>query len=153
MGKPVVHFEIASANADKVKEFYKNIFGWKIDDNNPIHYGMVDTASGGIGINGGLYQVEPGQSPGMLIYAAVEDTDVCLRQVVSQGGRVIKPTEVVPGMVTFALFADPDGNVMGIVKNEMPQQASKKSTAKKSVSSKPKASKKKSKPAKKGKKR
>jgi predicted enzyme related to lactoylglutathione lyase len=29
------------------------------------------------------------------------------------------PVTVIPDMVTFAQFADPEGNVVGIVKNEM----------------------------------
>ena len=36
--------------------------------------------------------------------------------IVSHGGSVLLPPKEVPGIVTFALFKDPEGNVMGLVK-------------------------------------
>jgi hypothetical protein len=35
---------------------------------------------------------------------------------VAMGARVIVPVTEIPNMVTFAIFTDPDGNKMGIVK-------------------------------------
>lgn len=166
MGKPVVHFEIASTSSAEAQKFYSSLFGWKIDANNPQAYGLI-TAAEGAGINGGIYQTDEGRSS-TIAYVAVEDTDTYLKKVEALGGSIIKPTEVVPGMVTFALFSDPYGNIMGLVKDEMPakaarpaasasrpaakkSQAAKKSAraakpAKKSKSAKP-AKKKKAKPA------
>ena len=34
------------------------------------------------------------------------------------GGKVVMPLTVIPGMVTMAQFADPQGNVVGLVKSE-----------------------------------
>jgi predicted enzyme related to lactoylglutathione lyase len=39
-----------------------------------------------------------------------------LDRVVSLGGRVVLPPTEVPGVVTFALFKDPAGNLMGLIK-------------------------------------
>ena len=52
MGSPVVHFEIVHKDAAKLQPFYSELFDWKIDANNPMNYGIVDT--GGKGINGGI---------------------------------------------------------------------------------------------------
>ncbi len=123
MGKAVVHFEIASGNAVAANEFYRKLFGWKIDANNPMQYGIVDTGrSPGIGINGGIVQASDQMPPGVLIYIAVEDTDAYLKKVEALGGKIIHPTEVIPNMVTFALFSDPAGTVMGLVKDEPPAE-------------------------------
>ena len=43
MPNPVVHFEIQSNMAEKLQPFYTDLFGWHIDANNPMNYGMVDT--------------------------------------------------------------------------------------------------------------
>ncbi len=137
MGKPVVHFEIPSTNAAEAQKFYSRLFGWKIDASNPMQYGIIKTAEG-IGINGGIYQTDEGKSS-TLIYVAVDDTDAYLKKAQELGGKIIKPTEVIPGMVTFALFSDPFGNVMGVVKDSMPPAekpktgAAKKSAAKKTA--------------------
>ncbi len=124
MGRPVVHFEIASANAAAAAAFYSKLFGWKIDDNNPMKYGIIDTAGAG-GIQGGVYQADANTPPGVMIYVAVKDTDQAARQAEALGGKIIRPTEVIPGMVTFALIADPAGTVIGLVKDEMPASAPK----------------------------
>ena len=42
MPNPVVHFEVSSADAEKAQKFYGDLFGWHIDANNPMNYGMVD---------------------------------------------------------------------------------------------------------------
>jgi predicted enzyme related to lactoylglutathione lyase len=31
------------------------------------------------------------------------------------GGQVLLPRKVIAGVVTFALFTDPEGNVMGLI--------------------------------------
>ena len=51
-------------------------------------------------------------------YVEVEDPDVCLKEVESLGGKVIVPTTVILNMVTYSLFSDPEGNIVGIVKSE-----------------------------------
>src|SRR2546427_12975418 len=53
MGAPVVHFEIITKNAKGVQSFYKDLFGWNVDADNPMQYGMIDTKAGK-GINGGI---------------------------------------------------------------------------------------------------
>ena len=41
MAQPVAWFEIHGKNAAKSREFYSALFGWEIDANNPMNYGMV----------------------------------------------------------------------------------------------------------------
>ncbi|MGA9365210.1 MAG: VOC family protein [Bacteroidota bacterium] len=119
MGAPVVHFEINARNGKKAQAFYANLFGWKIDADNPVAYGLVNTGVK-TGINGGIGQVEAGQPPFVTFYAAVKDPQVCLDKAVSLGGKVVVPVTEIPNMVTLALFADPEGNIVGIVKDTMP---------------------------------
>jgi uncharacterized protein len=54
MGAPVVHFEIMGGKGNQLEKFYGELFGWKIDSNNPMKYGVVDTGGGPGGINGGV---------------------------------------------------------------------------------------------------
>lgn len=46
MGAPVVHFEIIGGEGDELEKFYGELFGWKINSNNPMKYGTVDTSGG-----------------------------------------------------------------------------------------------------------
>ena len=148
MAAGVVHWEISSKNAKPLQDFYANLFGWLINTDNPIQYGMVDTGVK-LGINGGIFQGNEKEPPGVVIYMQVEDIQAYLDKAVSLGGKVILPVTEIPNMVTIARFADIEGNVMGLVKGaqSVPEEPKKKPVrkkkkAKKVVKTKPKAKKK-----------
>jgi predicted enzyme related to lactoylglutathione lyase len=113
MGNPVVHFEIVGKDLAKLTGFYNQLFGWNIDANNPMNYGMVDTASNGQGIAGGIGQ---GDQPMVTFYVQVPDPQAALDRAVALGGKVVQPVMEIPGVVTMAVFADPEGHAIGIVK-------------------------------------
>jgi predicted enzyme related to lactoylglutathione lyase len=152
MPAPVTHFEINVKDAAKGNEFYHSLFGWKVTTLPGQNYGMVDTGVK-MGIGGGIGQVGENDRPSALFYAQVRDVEACLTQVVNLGGRVVVPLTEVPGMVTFAQFADPEGNVIGLVKgpetppaNPQPRRRSvarkaapKKAGSRKKAARKPKA--------------
>jgi predicted enzyme related to lactoylglutathione lyase len=121
--RPVVHFEISGNDDAKLRDFYSTVFGWHIEHNPEMQYGMVDT-HGTRGFNGGISGLQPGQQPGVTVYIAVPDLDAALAQVVAKGGSVIQPPMEIPDVVTFALFSDPHGNTVGLVKGEEGPQVS-----------------------------
>jgi len=115
MPNPIVHFEITGQDATKLKAFYSTLFGWNVDSNNPMDYGMVE-AQDGHGIGGGITKAEmPGVS-GTTIYVEVGDLQAQLDKAVSLGGKVVVPVTEIPGVVTFAVLADPEGHAVGMVK-------------------------------------
>jgi predicted enzyme related to lactoylglutathione lyase len=113
MGKPVVHFEIAGRDGKRLQDFYANLFDWKINADNPMNYGIVETGGEG-GIDGGITQAD-GQNQ-VTFYVQVDDPQAYLNKIESAGGKTVVPVTEIPDMVTFALFADPEGNVVGLVK-------------------------------------
>jgi predicted enzyme related to lactoylglutathione lyase len=50
------------------------------------------------------------------IYVQVPDLQAALDQAVALGGKVLMPPTEIPGVVTLAMFADPEGNVIGLTK-------------------------------------
>ena len=117
MANPVVHFEVTGKDGKKLQEFYSGVFGWKVDANNPMQYGMVDNEGQGIG--GGISAGDGGRNQ-VTFYIEVDDPQAYLNKVESKGGKTVMPVTEVPGMVIFAQFADPEGNVVGIVKAGYP---------------------------------
>lgn len=111
MPNPVVHFEILGTDGAALQQFYAESFGWTINADNPMSYGLTDT--GGAGINGGIGQAE---HPLATFYIEVDDPTRYLEKVAAAGGEVVQKTTEIPGMVTFAQFRDPAGNVVGLVK-------------------------------------
>ncbi|MCI0439277.1 MAG: VOC family protein [Chloroflexi bacterium] len=118
MPNPVVHFEIGAKNPEKSQKFYSSLFGWHIDTNNPMNYGMVDTHSEGNGINGGIGDAQG--HAGVTFYVEVDDLQAYLDKAEKLGGRTITPPTDIPGMVSFAVFSDTEGNAIGLVKNTVP---------------------------------
>jgi uncharacterized protein len=114
MGAAVVHFEIMGGQGDQLEKFYGELFGWKIDSNNPMKYGMVDTGGGQGGINGGVGANDDG-SRRVSVYAQVDDLQATLDKAEKLGGKtILAPTEV-PGGPKLAMFTDPAGNVTGLL--------------------------------------
>lgn len=137
MGTPVTWWEINARDGAKAKQFYSDLFGWAINSENPMNYGLVDTGSAQ-GAMGGISQVNPEfPAPPVTFYVQVEDPQAYLDKAIAMGGRMVAPVTEVPDMVTFALFADPEGNVIGLVKGVDPPPAPKKRAAPKKA--KPKA--------------
>lgn len=112
MGSPVVHFEILAADSAPIQQFYRDLFGWKVDTDNPMNYGVVAAEEGGIG--GGIAD-HPAGGSAVTIYVQVPDLQATLDAVEKAGGKTVVPVTEIPGMVTFAQFSDPAGNVIGIV--------------------------------------
>ncbi len=115
MGAPVVHFEINAKDSKRTQEFYSNLLGWTINSNNPMGYGLVDTGVK-TGISGGITQKQGNIPAGPTFYAQVADPQSYLDRAVSMGASVVLPVTVMPNMATYAIFADPEGNVVGLVK-------------------------------------
>ncbi len=113
MPNAVVHWEIMGNDAGKTQRFYADLFSWKVSADNQWNYGMVDTETSQ-GINGAV-GADPG-GPAVRIYVQVDDLQACLSRAERMGAKVVMPITEIPGAVTMALFADPDGNVVGLVK-------------------------------------
>ncbi len=117
MPNPVMHFEIMGADAKRTQQFYGDLFGWKVDANNPMDYGITSTKDGDVGIDGGLGGGGDMGGARVTVYAQVDDPQKYLDKAVQLGGEVLLPPTTPAGArVTIAMFADPDGNVMGLMK-------------------------------------
>lgn len=114
MPNPVIHFEILGKNGGKLQNFYAELFGWKINADNPMRYGIVDTGSEA-GISGGIGDGQNGAS-WATFYVQVDDPGAYLKKIEKMGGKTIVPVTEIPNMVTLAVFADPEGHIVGLVK-------------------------------------
>ncbi len=76
---------------------------------------MVDTHAEG-GINGGIAPANDGTSRATF-YAQVDDLQAYLDKAERLGGKTVLPPTEIPDMVTLAMFTDPEGNMMGLIKD------------------------------------
>lgn len=111
MDNKLCHFEIASKDVEKAMKFYSTVFNWKINWDEKMNYGMIDT---GAYPGGGLDKAKEDQPPGINLYILVESIEETLKNIVNNGGKVIVEKSEITTIGWFAHFADPDGNVLGI---------------------------------------
>lgn len=121
MGQPVVHFEVVGKDGEKLRSYYSELFGWEIDANNPMNYGMVSREDNlnaeGIGVGGGVGQGPEGYDHHVTFYVEVPDVEAALAKAESLGGtRMMGPEQVGEG-IEIAQFTDPEGNLIGIIKS------------------------------------
>jgi predicted enzyme related to lactoylglutathione lyase len=115
----VVHFEIPADDPQRAINFYKKVFGWRIEKwDGPIEYWLVMTGPADQpGIDGGLTRREdPDTRVENLIDVA--DLEASLGEVEAQGGKVIRPKVAVPGVGWLAYITDPEGNIFGLMESD-----------------------------------
>src|SRR3954451_22970791 len=113
MTHPVVHFEVSGKDLDKLNGFYTELFGWetqKVPRDMPD--AMIEKEDGGIA--GGSGQA-PGGNGHVTFYVGTDDPQATLDKAEQLGGKTIMPVTELP-QVTIALFADPEGHVVGLAK-------------------------------------
>jgi uncharacterized protein len=121
MSGRVVHFEIPFDDGDRARSFYKEAFGWQVQEMPEMSYTMVTTGpSGDRGptepgfVNGGMLSRADAAAQGPVVVVDVESIDVALERVGGLGGSVVLGKQPVGDMGFAAYVRDPEGNVVGL---------------------------------------
>jgi predicted enzyme related to lactoylglutathione lyase len=122
MGQPVVHFEVVGKDGEKLQRYYAELFGWQIDADNPMNYGMVAREGNvnpeGVGIGGGVGQGPEGYDGHVTFYVEVPNVEEALQKAESLGGSRVMGPEDIMGQVVLGQFTDPEGHVVGVVQSQ-----------------------------------
>ena len=113
MGQAVVHFEVVGKDGEKLRKYYSELFGWNIDADNPMNYGMVSPTPPGIG--GGVGPT-PDNGPHVTFYVETDDLQASLDKAEALGGKTVMAPMDIPDGPSIAQFSDPAGNVIGLAK-------------------------------------
>jgi predicted enzyme related to lactoylglutathione lyase len=112
MSNPVVHFEIGCQNQERTADYFSQLFGWKMQAMGPAT--MIDTGSDS-GIQGHITALGHEPQRYTIFYVQVDDVQAYLDKAGKLGGKaLVPPVEIPTG--TFAWFADPEGNTVGLWK-------------------------------------
>jgi len=122
----IVHFEILADNVEKLRKFYSELFGWKIERlHGPSEYWSISTvpvngkgAPIRLGVNGGMMKRQnPQHRP--TNYILVESVDRYTEKIEALGGKIIVQKTQVPGICWWALAVDLEGNQFAIMESIM----------------------------------
>jgi predicted enzyme related to lactoylglutathione lyase len=119
----VVHFEIYAAAPARAAEFYKQVFGWKIEPWGPLEaeYWHISTGEEAPGIDGGLWRRRgpaPVDGVGVNAYTCtidVDNIDHTLEKIKGAGGSIAIEKNHIPGVGWLAYGKDTEGNMFGVI--------------------------------------
>ncbi len=122
MKNTIAHFEIYGDDPPKLAEFYKGLFGWKIEPAKGMpDYWLVNTVPTDAqgrptenGVNGGMMKRPMPDARAWLNYVTVESLDATVKKAQSTGATIVRPKSPVPKMGWFAVLLDPQQNVFAI---------------------------------------
>ncbi len=112
-------FDLTIPDAEKVRDFYGAVVGWKPE---PIDMGgysdfSMSTPSDGKGVAGICHArgVNSSMPPQWLIYISVENIQVSAKRVVELGGKVLVPPKDMGSYGTYCVIQDPAGAVAALI--------------------------------------
>jgi len=114
MANPVTWFEIIGPDARAIQKFYRDTFGWTMTPptgEEMGYYSMLTDHAPGIG--GGLGQGGPAR---VSVYIESAEPQKLLDRAVANGATTLMPVTTITPDTTIAMFSDPAGNTVGILK-------------------------------------
>jgi predicted enzyme related to lactoylglutathione lyase len=114
-GRELGWWEILGANPGALRDFYTELFGWKVENTTTegFEYHTIDTDAGGRGIKGGIGGSPDGQGH-TNVYAGVDDLQKYCEIAESLGAKIVMPPTQVGEDTKIAMFVDPQGNTFGM---------------------------------------
>ncbi len=126
MPDSVVHFEMPAKDKKRVSEFYSKVFGWKMittgaEMGNYVLAQTAETDEKGMikakgAINGGFFEYKDEEgfnAPHLVI--AVDDLSQSIKDVKSNGGKVLGKITDIRGIGKYISFKDSEGNHVGML--------------------------------------
>jgi predicted enzyme related to lactoylglutathione lyase len=116
MSNPLAMFEIMAINQEQIIDFYTNVFDWKVE-RNAQGFAYIHFPPATYHLLGGIGQAKPGQTgwgKGVAFYIQVDNLNDTLEKVRTHGGVMVVEPVPVDGY-HFAMFEDPECNLIGII--------------------------------------
>ena len=119
MGR-VVHFEISADDTKRAVAFYKEAFGWSIENwQGGMEYWLVKTGEKDqMGIDGAIMPRES-DFPPTVNTIAVEDLEKAIKKVEAAGGKQVSDKTTIPNVGLFCYCKDTEGNRFGMLQPAM----------------------------------
>jgi len=106
----IVHFELPSADTDRAKAFWSDVFGWTFGGmTEPFVYLMTE----GEQPVGAIFQSDDEAGKGPIVYMATDDIDATLAKIGEAGGTAGEK-QPIPSIGWFARCEDSEGNAFSL---------------------------------------
>ena len=114
MANPFVHVELNTTDVAKAKQFYGELFAWKLEDT-PMPDGTYTMIGVGDGTGGGMMKNPvPGAPSAWLAYVLVDDIQKATQKAKSLGATICHDVMAVADMGWLSIIQDPTGATLGM---------------------------------------
>jgi len=116
MANPFVHVELHTNDVNKAKDFYTQLFGWKVEDvPMPAGAGAYSMIQVGEGTAGGMMANQaPGVPPYWLAYVGVDDIVSATAKAKRLGAKLVVDVTKVGQFGTMSVITDPTGATLAL---------------------------------------
>jgi uncharacterized protein len=112
MPNAFAHIELNTDDLKKAKQFYKNVFSWKLTDMKGMAYTMIDV---GKGTGGGMQKKPMPQAPtAWLPYVEVDDVKKTIKKATKAGANILVDYMAIGDQGAIGVFMDPSGAPLGV---------------------------------------
>ena len=117
--------ELITSDPVAATKFYADVVGWSAAPapDAPMPYWLMSAQ--GEPVAGIMKTMEHASHPGWCGYVGVDDVDATTAKATSLGSKVVAPPTDIPNVGRFAVFNDPQGAVIGLMKWNAGMPASK----------------------------
>lgn len=110
----VIHFEIPAGNPEEAIKFYRETFGWKVEQYEDTPYWLVMTGEKSeTGIDGAIYKKDWMDKTVNTIQ--VENLEEYMDKVKSNGGKILREPMDIPEVGRHVYALDIEGNMFGML--------------------------------------
>ena len=113
-----VHIEIASADPERTRKFFEDVFDWDLESIPEMNYHTYEAPSPP---HGGLMTPMENQRPGLLNYLLSGNIDADVKRIEAAGGHILQPKMEIPGVGWWASFEEPTGLVLALFETKASQ--------------------------------
>ena len=110
-----VHIDIAADDPERAAGFYEKVFGWGVRKlEGPVPYWLINPSDDPSVLGAGIAKREQSwQSTAPTI--EVPSADEYGARIVAEGGTIVRPKALIPGVGYLLTFKDTEGNVFAIL--------------------------------------
>lgn len=108
-------YELTTPDLEAAQAFYTAVIGWTFSGAGMPDFDYRLASAGGDMVAGLMLPPKAGMPPFWTVYVAVDDGEATLAALRAGGGMVHKDLAEIPGTGRFAIVADPQGAVFGIL--------------------------------------
>ncbi|WP_273687218.1 VOC family protein [Ketogulonicigenium vulgare] len=118
-------YELGTEDIRAAGQFYRKIFGWQMIDGGMEEMDYHLGKSGEEMVAGFMSTAdqEDPPPPNWLIYFAADDCDKTAADIKAAGGQIYRGPDDIPGTGRYAIAADPQGAVFGILQADMSEMS------------------------------